>query len=68
MTALSSLLMSRPGDERLQLAWVRSLMPLASDPEQSCQVKGKGCFKNKNPLKSEAKAHGPEVACVEKMF
>lgn len=38
MTALSSLLMSRPADEDLQKAWVRAMLPLAGDPEQTCQV------------------------------
>ncbi|CAM9823437.1 unnamed protein product, partial [Laminaria digitata] len=37
MTALSSLLMTRPGDDYLQTAWVAAVLPLASDPEQTCQ-------------------------------
>lgn len=39
MTALSSLLMTRPGDDYLQAAWVAAVLPLASDPEQTCQVR-----------------------------
>ncbi|CAM9107694.1 unnamed protein product [Ectocarpus sp. 4 AP-2014] len=35
--ALSSLLMLRPSDESLQKAWVSSVLPLAGDPEQTCQ-------------------------------
>lgn len=38
MTALSSLLVARPEDEDLQQAWVRAMLPLAGDPEQTCQV------------------------------
>ncbi|CAN0148375.1 unnamed protein product, partial [Ectocarpus fasciculatus] len=37
MGALSSLLMLRPSDESLQNAWVSSVLPLAGDPEQTCQ-------------------------------
>ena len=38
MGALSSLLMLKPADESLQAAWVSSVLPLAGDPEQTCQV------------------------------
>lgn len=38
MGALSSLLMLKPADESLQDAWVSSVLPLAGDPEQTCQV------------------------------
>lgn len=38
MGALSSLLMLKPSDESLQNAWVSSVLPLAADPEQTCQV------------------------------
>ncbi|CAM9539163.1 unnamed protein product, partial [Hapterophycus canaliculatus] len=37
MGALSSLLMLKPSDESLQDAWVSSVLPLAADPEQTCQ-------------------------------
>eukprot|EP00752_Nemacystus_decipiens_P008134 g7274.t1 len=37
MGALSSLLMLKPWDESLQNAWVSSVLPLAGDPEQTCQ-------------------------------
>ena len=38
MGALSSLLMLKPWDEALQNAWVSAVLPLAGDPEQTCQV------------------------------
>lgn len=38
MGALSSLLMLKPSDEALQNAWVSAVLPLAGDPEQTCQV------------------------------
>ncbi|CBJ30347.1 conserved unknown protein [Ectocarpus siliculosus] len=42
MGALSSLLMLRPSDESLQKAWVSSVLPLAGDPEQTCQTNAGG--------------------------
>lgn len=39
MSAMSALLISRPSDEYLQSAWVAAVLPLASDPEQTCQVR-----------------------------
>ncbi|CAM9655084.1 unnamed protein product, partial [Discosporangium mesarthrocarpum] len=38
MTALSRLLQSRPKDTLLQEMWVRAVLPLAGDPEQTCQL------------------------------
>eukprot|EP00903_Cladosiphon_okamuranus_P012149 g11397.t1 len=37
MGALSSLLMLKPSEEALQNAWVSAVLPLAGDPEQTCQ-------------------------------
>ncbi|CAN0074347.1 unnamed protein product, partial [Phaeothamnion confervicola] len=35
--AITGLLRARPADAFLQIAWVRALLPLAMDPEASCQ-------------------------------
>lgn len=58
MGALSSLLMLKPSDKSLQAAWVSSVLPLAADPEQTCQVT-RSTVHDKKIAHPHEKAHPP---------